>query len=261
MNASILTRLQRKYKILLIGDDCIDEYEYGHVDRISPEAPVPVFKYSHTEARPGMSSNVEANLKALGCDVVAMKGNRSTKTRLIDIRSRQHIVRIDSDVASKPLVFDHIPFTLDAFDAIVISDYNKGYVSYELVETLRRQYPGPIFIDTKKTMLKRFEDCYVKINAHEYSLAKSFPKDLIVTLGAQGAEYQDEGFVAPKIEVVDVCGAGDTFLAALAVGFLDSNSIRKGIEFAINAASVTVQHTGVYAPDIEEILCHTQQND
>lgn len=258
MNASILTRLQRKYKILLIGDDCIDEYEYGHIDRISPEAPVPVFKYSYTEARPGMVSNVEANLKALGCDVVAMKGERGTKTRLIDIRSRQHIVRIDSDVNSKPLVFDHIPFSLEASDAIVISDYNKGYVSYELVEALRRQYPGPIFIDTKKPMLKRFEGCYVKINSYEHSLAKSFPKDLIVTLGAQGAEYQDEGFAAPKIEVVDVCGAGDTFLAALAVGFLDSNNIRKAIEFAIKAASVTVQHTGVYAPSIEEILCQEQ---
>ena len=207
-----------------------------------------------------MASNVEANLKALGCDVVSVLGTPSIKRRLIDIRSRQHIVRIDEDVKSTPLVFDHITYSLELADAVIISDYDKGFISYEFVEAVRKNYAGPIFIDTKKINLARFKGCYVKINALEHSLAKSFPPDLIVTRGKDGAEYQDEGFLAPNIEVVDVCGAGDTFLSALTVGYLDSNNIRRGIEFAINAASVTVQHTGVYAPTLEEISCQTRQN-
>lgn len=247
------TQAPEKYKIFLIGDDCVDEYQYGHVDRISPEAPVPVFKFSYSETRPGMAGNVKRNLETMGCNVVSMLGKPSTKTRLIDIRSRQQIVRIDNDAESEPLQYDHIPFNLSNAHAVVISDYNKGYVSYELVETIRKHYTGPIFVDTKKINLKRFQGCYVKINALEHSLAKTFPNDLIVTQGKHGAIYQEEGFEAPELEVVDVCGAGDTFLAALTVGYLDTNNIRKAIEFAIKAAAVTVQHIGVYAPTLDEI--------
>jgi hypothetical protein len=55
-----------------------------------------------------MAANVKANLEALGCDVSYMHGETSTKTRLIDIRSKQHIVRIDNDVQSKPIDFTNI---------------------------------------------------------------------------------------------------------------------------------------------------------
>jgi bifunctional ADP-heptose synthase (sugar kinase/adenylyltransferase) len=129
------TQRQKQYKILLIGDNCIDVYQYGTVDRISPEAPVPVFKFSHEESRPGMAGNVYNNLVALGCNVYAVYGETSTKTRLIDTRSKQQIVRIDNDVHSSSAV---ITYKLDNYDAIVISDYNKGTVSYELIESLRK---------------------------------------------------------------------------------------------------------------------------
>ena len=56
------TQQPKKYKILLIGDNCVDVYQYGTVDRISPEAPVPVFKFSHEERKPGMAGNVANNL-------------------------------------------------------------------------------------------------------------------------------------------------------------------------------------------------------
>jgi bifunctional ADP-heptose synthase (sugar kinase/adenylyltransferase) len=178
---------QKQFTILLIGDYCTDIYQYGTVDRISPEAPVPVFKFNYEEQRPGMAGNVYQNLIALGCDVQFLHGNTSIKTRLIDSRSKQHIVRIDNDVVSMPLELEtDVP---PVYDAIVISDYNKGTVSYELIEKLKHQ-GIPVFIDTKKTDLARLEGCYVKINSLEYSLAKTFPTELIVTTGKDGVQLK-----------------------------------------------------------------------
>jgi sugar/nucleoside kinase (ribokinase family) len=59
---------------------------------------------------------------------------------------------------------------------------------------------------------------------------------------------------APEVEVVDVTGAGDTFLSALTFGYLKYNNIDEAIRLAIKASSLTVQHMGVYAPKLEEIL-------
>ena len=241
---------QKQFKILLLGDNCIDVYQYGTVDRISPEAPVPVFQFSHEEKRAGMAGNVKNNLIALGADVTFLHKNTSTKTRLVDLKSKQHIVRIDNDVASEPLVIDSI---LDLYHAVVISDYNKGTISYEMVEGIIKDFDGPVFIDTKKTDLKRFEGAIVKINSLENSLAKTLPTELIVTMGRYGARYKDQQYSAPHTEVFDVCGAGDTFLAALVLEFLKTHDMEKAIQIANTAASITVKHIGVYAPTWEEI--------
>jgi len=245
------TQQHKKLNILLIGDSCIDEYQYGLIERLSPEAPVPVFQFLRKEIKPGMAANVKANLEAFGCNVNFLTGETSTKTRLIDSRSKQHIVRIDNDVISTPLSIDsEIP---GIYDAIVVSDYNKGTVSYELVEDIRQHYPGPIFIDTKKTDLARFEGCYVKINSLENSLAKTVCTDLIVTMGKQGAVYNEITYPTPNVEVADVCGAGDTFLAALVCSFLNTQDIEQAITFANHAAGKTVQHSGVYALTEQDI--------
>ncbi len=237
---------------MLIGDSCLDVYQYGHVDRISPEAPVPVFVPTHEEKRPGMAANVQTNLKALGVDVAFITGQESVKTRLIDTRSKQQIVRVDNDVKNEPLEFvTEIP---KVYHAIVISDYNKGLVTYEMVEDLRKEFPGPIFIDTKKNDLKRFNGCIVKINEVEYKARHSDGDNMIVTLGREGALYNHKIYPAPEIEVVDVCGAGDTFLAALAYEYLYTDgNMDRAIQFAIQASAITVQHTGVYAPRLDEI--------
>jgi D-beta-D-heptose 7-phosphate kinase/D-beta-D-heptose 1-phosphate adenosyltransferase len=245
------TQQPKQYKILLIGDDCVDVYQYGTVDRISPEAPVPVFKFVHEEQKPGMAGNVCKNLEALGCNVTYLHGNTSIKTRLIDQRSKQHIVRIDNDVESSPISFGTaVPTT---YDAIVISDYNKGTVSYELIEELRREFSGPIFVDTKKTDLARLAGCIVKINTLENSLIKTQCTDLIVTMGKHGARYKGQVYAAEPVEVADVCGAGDTFLAALVSEYLTQRSIEQSIPYAIRAAGITVQHLGAYAPSWEEL--------
>jgi D-beta-D-heptose 7-phosphate kinase/D-beta-D-heptose 1-phosphate adenosyltransferase len=239
----------------LIGDNCTDVYQYGTVDRLSPEAPVPIFVPTHREEREGMAGNVFANLKALGCDVDISCGTSSKKTRLIDSRSRQQILRIDEDVKSIPII------NVDCSDyhAVVISDYNKGVVSYELIEKIIEQSNHgvrfPVFIDTKKTDLERMQGAWVKINELEYSKIKSECSGLIVTRGDKGARAVHHEYIstAPKVEVVDVTGAGDTFLSAFAFKYLETNDLKKSMDFANIASSITVQHFGCYAPTIEEI--------
>ena len=224
---------------------------YGTIDRLSPEAPVPVFVPQYEENRRGMAGNVEENLKALDCDVSLLTLSGGTKTRFIDSRSNQHIMRLDQDAKGGPLELAvGIP---PIYDAVVISDYNKGCVSYELVEQILQQVNCPVFIDTKKTDLARFEGAFVKINSLENSLAKTLPSQTIVTLGKYGCEYAGQTYSAPQVEVADVCGAGDTFLAALVYQYLKTNQIPAAIEFANRAAAVTVKHMGVYAPKLEEI--------
>jgi len=248
------TQPQTKYKILLIGDDCHDIYTYGYVNRISPEAPVPVFEPHYTIHKDGMAGNVCKNLEALGCTVNFLHGKTSEKNRLIDERTKQQLLRMDKDVASDPITFDTaIP---PGYDAIVISDYNKGTVTYELIEELVREVTVPIFVDTKKTDLARLAGCYIKINALEKSRATSLPdpKHLIVTHGGNGAVWNDWVYAAEIVgDVTDVCGAGDTFLAALTYKFLETNNMPDAVKFANKASSITVQHVGVYAPRLEEI--------
>lgn len=243
---------QKQLKVILIGDSCIDEYHYGTVDRISPEAPVPVFTPKRVESKNGMAANVEENLTALGVKVISYFSQPSTKVRMIDERSKQHLMRIDQDVISQPLDYSRTYFPSD-IDGIIISDYNKGFVSYDLVENLIKT-GIPVFIDTKKTDLLRFEGAYIKINSHEFAQAKSFPENVIVTMGEHGAMWNQRTYEAPKIEIADVCGAGDTFLASLAYKQLLTGNMDQAIGFAIKAASVTVKHIGVYAPKLEEIL-------
>lgn len=254
MTESETTQQQKQFKILLVGDTGIDIYQYGSVDRISPEAPVPVFKNGHAEDKPGMASNVCMNLRALNCDVTHKFGQYScVKTRLIDIRSRQQIVRIDNDVTSPPLRFEKFD---EQYDAVVISDYDKGAVSYDTIEDLRK-LRVPIFIDTKKTDLAKLEGCIIKINALEMSRAVSMPSSqttLIVTQGDKGVVWGSRTFPAKLVEVADVCGAGDTFLSALTYQYLATNNLNSAINFAIAASAVTVQHVGVYSPTLLEIL-------
>lgn len=250
-----MNQQQKQFNVILIGDNCIDEYQYGIVDRISPEAPVPIFVPTRSETKRGMAANVSENLQALGINVKEYLGQPCKKIRYIDERSKQQIVRVDYDVVGQPILAENI---LLECNAIVISDYNKGAVTYELIEQLRQRYVGPIFVDTKKQNLGRFNDCYVKINELEYKSTTSLNNNLIVTLGSRGAMYRCDSneryFSSINVEVADVCGAGDTFLAALTWQYLTNGDIGSAIEFAIKASAITVQHTGVYAPKLEEII-------
>jgi len=247
----------KKLKILLIGDSCIDEYRIGTVDRLSPEAPVPVVKIIKHFSTPGMAANVKINLEKLGIDVDFITNDEDIiKMRFIDERSSQHLLRVDTEPNIKP--WDgKISTSLDDYDAIVISDYNKGFLTYSVLSSIRTVYKGPIFIDTKKQDLENFHGFIVKINEQEYKACRSTTDDLIVTLGGRGAMYKkcniEKLFHGHEVEVVDVCGCGDTFLAALSYQYLQTGNLDDAIIFANKAASITVQHRGNYTPSLKEI--------
>lgn len=244
---------QKKFKILLIGDNCIDKYVFGTVDRISPEAPVPVLKIDNNKdiTRLGMAGNVKENLIALGNEVSFLSGATSTKTRIVDSRSGYHLLRVDDDVKSNPLeITTEIP---SQYDAVVVSDYNKGLLTYDNIKELRELYSGPIFIDTKKTDLQQFSGCYVKINETELSASSSTTENMIVTLGSKGALYNDKLYPTKKVEVHDVTGAGDVFLASLATFYLHFGSIEAAIPYANRLAAISVTHNGTYTITEEDL--------
>jgi D-beta-D-heptose 7-phosphate kinase/D-beta-D-heptose 1-phosphate adenosyltransferase len=203
-----------------------------------------------------MASNVYSNLSALGVEPDFITNDALIKkTRYIDKRSGQHLLRVDDES-------DIIPWSgrihlspIGSYDAIVISDYNKGFLTYEHIENIIRTVDCPVFIDTKKTDVERFQGAWVKINELEYSRLTSECSGLIVTLGERGATVPHHEIHCPtkSVEVMDVCGCGDTFLAALAYQFLLTKDIKNAIMFANSAASITVQHRGNYAPTLAEI--------
>lgn len=211
-----------------------------------------------------MAENVKQNLLAFGCEVEFITGsNCSVKKRYIDSRSKQHIVRVDEDKFNDPFVCPTAD-VLEKFDGIVISDYCKGLLTYDNLDEIRKQYQGPIFMDTKKPDLARFYGFFVKINESEYKNRYSTNGDLIVTLGNRGAMYKtgrdykyETIYPCPQVEVIDVCGAGDTFLAAFSYQYLKSQDISTAIKFANQCSAITVQHRGVYAltqTDIDSIV-------
>ena len=253
------TQAQTSFNVLLIGDSCTDEYYIGTCDRLSPEAPVPVIKIVDHYVLDGMSANVNLNLKNLGIDADFITNTEQIiKTRYIDKRSGQHLLRVDNERDIIPWSGRTL-FPTDSYDAIVISDYNKGFLTYENIEQIIKSVRCPVFIDTKKQDLSRFSAdwVYVKINESEYKNRFSIPKNLIVTLGDKGAmlkQYNSEKFYETRsVEVMDVCGCGDTFLAALTAQYLLTNDIENAIIFANVAAGISVQHRGNYAPSYNEI--------
>lgn len=259
MNDLAITQQQTKFKILLIGDSCVDEYKIGTVDRLSPEAPVPVIKISNQYNLPGMSRNVQTNLEKLGLypDFITNQ-EQITKTRFIDQRSGQHLLRVDREPFITP--WDRTtPIDIHLYDCVIISDYNKGFLSYADIQYIVHNTQCPIFIDSKKTDLLQFNSylVYVKINEAEYKNRTSTPENLIITMGSAGAILKtsdgEKIFKTQEMDVVDVCGCGDTFLSALVYQYLMTQSIEDAIIFANKAAGVTVQHQGNYSPTLEEI--------
>jgi D-beta-D-heptose 7-phosphate kinase/D-beta-D-heptose 1-phosphate adenosyltransferase len=248
-------------KILLIGDSCKDIYHYGKCKRINPEAPVPILEEDYSETKEGMSSNVYENLLSLGVDVTHLKNKEQIeKHRIVDLTYRQQLIRYDiGEKNIKPLELKKLE---SGFDIIVISDYNKGFITYDVAKYICEFYKDiPIFVDTKKKDLKCFNNCYIKINNIEYELLEDYNKDceLIVTLGGEGALYKDQIYKTKKVEVYDVCGAGDVFLSALVYKFSKDNNIKSAIHLANRLASYTVTKLGSYVLTKEDI--HNLENE
>ena len=234
---------QKQLKILLIGDSCTDEYVYGTCERLNPEAPVPILNLKRKETTRGMAWNVRENLMSFGMEVFILTNNESiTKTRYIDEKSNQHILRVDDESPLEPMNHE---LPEDEYDALVISDYDKGFLTQKKIFELTNWFDGPVFIDSKKTTLPG--DAYIKINEEEFKKITHYnPETLIVTKGGKGAEYKGQLYEGEKVKVYDVVGAGDTFLSALVYFYLLYGTIEKAIPYANKASAIAVQNFGTY---------------
>ena len=255
-------QLQRQYNVLLIGDSCTDEWAYGSCDRLSPEAPVPVMKFREHQSAPGMAANVNENLKSLGINVNFLTNKENiTKTRYVDERSNQQIMRLDTESKVKPLREAELRMAAMhlEYDAVVISDYDKGYVDDNLIDIIAPKNPGiKIFVDTKKKKLPtQYNNVVYKINRKEFELLDPdhIPngKNMIVTHGANGALWDHQTFPVPITRVFDVTGAGDTFLAALVFYYIQLPDLKESINFANRCAAIAVQHPGTYTLTMEDV--------
>lgn len=250
-------QLQRFWKVLLVGDHCIDIYHYGVCERLSPEAPVPILKQTKMEKKMGMSSNVMMNLESFNIKVKHFRNSYAIeKHRIIDSRFNQHMIRFDIG-DDKPLIPLNKNMVQNAYaDALVISDYNKGFVTREVAEHLCEVYKDkPVFVDSKKKDLSCYSNCYIKINEKEFKELEKMATgcDFIVTLGNRGALYNNKVYPTTKTEVFDVCGAGDVFLSSLVYGFLEYNNVPDAIRLANRCASISVSRMGTHVLTKDEI--------
>ena len=257
------TQQLKSSKILLIGDGCLDVYCFGSCNRISPEAPVPVFSMLRTEEKDGMALNVANNLKGLG-NVVDVLTNRQQiiKKRFIDTKTNQHLLRVDVGDASPvdEISWEDIyDIDFSKYDCLVISDYNKGFLTdgslrVILGKAFQHDRNYRVYVDSKRKDLSIFKGCIIKVNKQEYESAKVFSDlDIIVTLGEEGAMYKGDMYETDRVEMFDVCGAGDTFLSALVTASLSGFTIGESIKFANKCASHSVKHLGVYDIKLEDI--------
>lgn len=179
----------RDYRILIVGDAMLDAYMWGKVDRISPEAPIPIITSTNYENRLGGAANVALNIRSMGaipylCSVIGdddkgevflerlkekgipsdgiiqTRGRKTTvKTRIIS--NNQHLLRIDEEETSpigeemeKELV-RKVTGILDnqSVQAVVFEDYDKGVITPFLIEEITRRAKEkgiPVLADPKR---------------------------------------------------------------------------------------------------------------
>jgi D-beta-D-heptose 7-phosphate kinase/D-beta-D-heptose 1-phosphate adenosyltransferase len=254
-------------KVLVIGDGCKDVFQYGKCERLSPEAPIPIFKPLQAKTNGGMAMNVYANLMALGvdCDIITESG--ITKTRYVDEVSNQMLLRVDENDEINEVDTDRLSIIdFDKYDAIVVSDYDKGFLDINDIEYLANNHKH-VFMDTKKEISIWCSNIFcIKINNKEYMrnqawLDHMFENIIIVTLGDKGAKYS---YLKKKITeqlfpieeehpVRDLTGAGDTFMAALVAKYLENKDVPEAIKFANKCASWAVTQKGVSVIDLNKI--------
>ena len=246
-------------RVLVIGDSCEDIFVYGNIIRLSPEAPVPILQPIKETKNGGMALNVYNNFLSLGVevDIITNEKSQIRKVRYVDNRSSQMVLRIDENDECEEI--DEITrmhicnnqYQDKTYDAIVISDYCKGFLSKTDIELLCKSNKN-VFVDTKKQLGKWIQHAtFIKINSFEYKKnyeyfnTNGFIDKLIVTLGGEGCLYNGKNYSVKRVPVKDVSGAGDTFLAGLVYGYLDTNSIYKAIKFAQECTTIVVQKHGV----------------
>jgi bifunctional ADP-heptose synthase (sugar kinase/adenylyltransferase) len=242
--------------VLVIGEVCTDKFIYCNINRLSPEAPVPVLIPVRTTKNSGMAGNVIANIKALEPSYYTMLlGQNETiiKTRYIEEKSNHMFLRVDEgEDKITPFKWSLMVDTmLGKADIVIVSDYNKGFLTNGDLKEIARKSRLSI-LDSKRKLTDDITEkfTFVKLNESE---SKNNPdlttSNIIVTLGAKGALYKGE--LIPQTnpqETIDVSGAGDTFTTAFILSYYKSKNVEDSITQANLTAGSVVSKRGVVTP-------------
>ena len=238
-----------KPKILIVGDSCLDVYSYCSASRLAPDKPVPVLEVLSRTETPGMAHNVFCNVESLGvfCDIVTnLNWQEVIKNRYVHSSSNHMFMRVDT--ASTIERIDLSKLSLD-YETIIVSDYDKGFLLYDDIEYICSSHPQ-VILDTKKVLdTWAMNAKFIKINNYEFDRSKKFIEQnmkskIIQTMGGEGCFYNGKLYPVQKMDVIDVSGAGDSFMAALCVKYTQTSDIEQSIEFANQCASEVVKHRG-----------------
>jgi D-beta-D-heptose 7-phosphate kinase/D-beta-D-heptose 1-phosphate adenosyltransferase len=240
-------------KVLVIGEYGIDKFVYGKIERLNPEAPTPVMIPTTENENLGMAGNAFKNLESLGEFQVEFLSNEipAIKTRFVEEKSNYILLRTDENDQVQRI--QNIPMDyIASFDAVVISDYNKGFLEPDDIREIGSAAKLS-FMDTKKPLdTWAIGIDWVKINDKEFKNPKHNPTtmdslrdSLIVTAGGSGAIYKDKVYPTEQANVVDVVGAGDTFMSAFVYYTLKGKKVDQCIEFANKCSHGAVIRRGV----------------
>jgi D-beta-D-heptose 7-phosphate kinase/D-beta-D-heptose 1-phosphate adenosyltransferase len=248
-------------KILVIGERCSDIFVYGEVERLSPEAPIPVLIPKNIIKNDGMGKNVVNNLLSItkneNYEIGFIHQDRMiSKTRFVEEKSNHPFLRVDEgefDV-DKFEMTEKIKNEILESDAVIVSDYNKGFLLEEDLIEIAKISKFSV-LDTKKKLSKKVINSFDFVKMNEYEFMNNYTKDeillkkIIITLGSKGANYNGVLYPseAPK-ETRDVSGAGDTFTASFTKKYLETKDVQVSIMFANKMASIVVSKRGVTTP-------------
>ena len=233
-------------KVLIIGDVMVDAYVYGKVERISPEAPVPVIDVTKKEKRLGGAANVALNLKALGaepilCSVIGedkssaqflkllqeenlintciiQSSRRRTTVKQRVIGNNHLLLRIDTedkfdlDNWENDQLFHTIKDNLKDIDVVIFQDYNKGILNQGNIEslvTLCKKEGIPTAVDPKKkNFLSYLGVDLFKPNLKELKEGLNLDLDLKVEENLIEAETQLRALIKNKLSMITLSELG-----------------------------------------------------
>ena len=176
------------------------------------------------------------------------------KTRFVDKTSNHMFIRVDegeNNISPINNVYSNLN-EISKYDIVVVSDYDKGFVTYEWLKMIGKVATISI-LDSKKKLTKEIINSFtfVKLNEKEFKNNSEFKdcKNIITTLGSRGASYDGSIYASPNPkETIDVSGAGDTFTAAFILEYYKTKNVGSSIIYANKMASIVVSKRGVVTP-------------
>jgi D-beta-D-heptose 7-phosphate kinase/D-beta-D-heptose 1-phosphate adenosyltransferase len=242
-------------KVLILGDVIIDKYIYGTSERLSPEAPVPVVKYQREVESLGGAGLVYENLKSLGVDVTLFETEQPSSIKTRVICDGHYVTRIDDDKhADGTSVLETIELQdFSEYEYVILSDYNKGVLdeSLEIIEHINK-FNCKIIVDPKEHANQYKDAWLVKPNYKEFDeFGFTYWQSNIITTNAGNnvvatIDNTDYDIPVESVEVSDVTGAGDCFLAAFVYGLTKQYTYKHCLELAIKGSREAVKHVGTH---------------